>query len=91
MADILEEMQPVINQQLARYQVQFGLYKNGQFHERLFPFDPIAREISADDFAFLNKGLIQRVDALNAFIRDIYGPKKILEDGVVPPDFVFCR
>lgn len=90
MADILEEMQPVINQQLARYQVQFGLYKNGEFHERLFPFDPVAREISAENFAFLEKGLIQRVDALNAFIRDVYGPKKILEDGVVPPDFVFA-
>ena len=39
---------PRINQQLARYGVKFGLYKNGQFEERLFPFDAIPRVISAE-------------------------------------------
>ena len=36
-----------INRQLARYGVKFGIYKNGQFHERLFPFDAIPRVITA--------------------------------------------
>ncbi len=78
-----------INELLARYGVKFGIYKNGNFHEQLFPFDAIPRVISAADFAMLEKGLIQRVDALNMFLRDVYSDKKIISDGVVPDDFVY--
>ncbi len=78
-----------INKQLARYGVKFGIYKNNEFHERLFPFDPIPRIITAAEWETLEKGLIQRVDALNAFLRDIYGAKKIIQDGIVPEDFVY--
>ena len=78
-----------INRLMARYGVKFGIYKNGTFHEQLFPFDPIARVIGAEEFAYLEKGLIQRVDALNAFLADIYGEKKILKDGVIPEDFIY--
>lgn len=81
--------QGIINSQLARYGVKFGIYKNGEFKERLFPYDPIPRVISADDYDLLSTGLAQRVDALNLFLRDIYGEKKILRDGVVPEDFVY--
>ena len=72
-----------INRLLARYGVKFGIYKDNTFHEQLFPFDAIPRIISKEDFDVLEKGLIQRVDALNAFLRDIYGEKKIIADGVV--------
>ena len=78
-----------INQQLARYGVKFGIYKNGEFQERLFPFDPIPRIIPAGEWAQLEKGLAQRVRALNCFLQDIYGKKRILADGVVPEDFVY--
>lgn len=78
-----------INMLLARYGVKFGIYKNGQFIEQLFPFDPIPRVIPADDFKYLERGLIQRVDALNCFLADIYGSKNIIRDGIVPEDFVF--
>ena len=79
-----------MNALLARYGVKFGIYKNNEFHEQLFPFDAIPRVITKEEFAKLEKGLIQRVDALNAFLRDIYGEKKILADGVIPEDFVFA-
>lgn len=79
-----------INELLGRFGVKFGLYKNGEFHEQLFPFDALPRIIEADDFAELEKGLAQRVDALNCFLRDIYGDKKIVKDGVVPEDFCFA-
>ena len=79
-----------INQQLARYGVKFGIYKNGTFNERLFPFDPLPRVIPKAEFDLLNRGLIQRVTALNLFLKDIYGDKKIIKDGVVPPDFAFA-
>ena len=78
-----------INKLLARYGVKFGIYKNGQFHEQLFPFDPIPRIIGHEEFSYLEKGLKQRVTALNEFIKDIYGPKHIIRDGVVPEEFVF--
>ena len=78
-----------INRLMARYGVKFGIYKSGEFHEQLFPFDAIPRVITHDDFQQLEKGLIQRVDALNLFLNDIYSEKKIIKDGVIPEEFVF--
>lgn len=78
-----------INRLMARYGVKFGIYRDGEFHEQLFPFDAIPRVITHEDFKYLEKGLIQRVDALNLFLNDIYGEKKIIKDKVVPEEFVF--
>ncbi|WP_027438884.1 circularly permuted type 2 ATP-grasp protein [Lachnospira multipara] len=78
-----------INNQMARYGVKFGIYKDGEFLERLFPFDPIPRKITAPDYEKLEKGLIQRVTALNAFLNDIYNNKKILVDKIIPEEFVY--
>ena len=88
MDDLIRHEQQ-INQQLARYGVKFGIYKNGTFHERLFPFDTIPRIITAPEWEQLEKGLAQRVNALNLFLKDIYGAKHILTDGIVPEDFVY--
>ena len=79
-----------VNELLARYGVKFGIYKNNVFREQLFPFDAIPRVIEAEEFAHLEKGLKQRVTALNLFIRDIYGDKKIIRDKVVPEEFIFA-
>lgn len=78
-----------INRLMARYGVKFGIYKNGTFKERLFPYDPIPRVITADDYDKLEAGLIQRVTALNLFLKDIYHDKQIIKDGVVPEEFVY--
>lgn len=78
-----------INELLARYGVKFGIYKNNEFREQLFPFDAIPRIIPKAEFAYLERGLIQRVNALNLFLKDIYGDYKIVRDGVIPADFVF--
>ena len=79
-----------INELLARYGVKFGIYKNNEFKEQLFPYDMIPRVIEKDEFAVLEKGLSQRVMALNLFIKDIYSEKKIIKDGIVPEEFVFA-
>lgn len=79
-----------INELLARYGVKFGIYKNGEFREQLFPYDSIPRTIAADEFAHLEKGLRQRTEALNCFIRDIYGNKLIVRDKVVPEEFIYA-
>lgn len=78
-----------VNNWMERYGVRFGVYKNGVFNEQLFPFDAIPRQIPADEWAMLEKGLIQRVKALNMFLYDIYHDKKIVKDGVVPKEFTY--
>ncbi len=78
-----------INELLRRYGVKFGIYKNGVFNEQFFPFDPIPRVISAEDFQSIEKGLVQRVNALNEFLFDIYHEKKIVRDGIIPEDFIY--
>ena len=78
-----------VNSWLERFGVKFGIYKNGTFKEQLFPYDSIPRVISKEDWDMLEKGLSQRVKALNMFIYDVYHDKKIISDGVIPPEFVF--
>lgn len=79
-----------INELLARFGVKFGIYKNNTFKEQLFPFDSIPRVIKAEEFEYLERGLKQRVKALNLFLKDIYSKKQIIKDGVVPEEFVFA-
>lgn len=78
-----------VNKWMERYGVRFGVYKNGVFNEQLFPFDAIPRQIPAQEWKMLERGLIQRVKALNAFLYDIYHDKNIVKDGVVPKEFTY--
>ena len=85
----LVERQETINRELARNGVRFGIYRDGTYHDRLFPYDPVPRLIPSDEFDRLEAGLKQRVSALNAFLRDVYSDKRIVRDGVVPEEFVY--
>ncbi len=87
--DLLEHTDTV-NELLARYGVKFGIYKNNTFKEQLFPFDAIPRIIERAEFDYLERGLKQRVVALNLFLKDIYSKKSIVKDRVVPEDFIFA-
>ncbi|MCQ2231950.1 MAG: circularly permuted type 2 ATP-grasp protein [Paludibacteraceae bacterium] len=78
-----------VNRWMERYGVRFGVYKNGVFNEQIFPFDAIPRQIPAKEWEMLEKGLIQRVKALNMFLYDIYHEKKIVADGVIPKEFTY--
>ena len=55
--DDLFKQTEVVNSLLARYGVKFGIYKDGTFREQLFPFDPIPRVISKEEFDYLERGL----------------------------------
>lgn len=87
--DLLEH-KDTVNELLARYGVKFGIYKNNQFKEQLFPFDAVPRIIDKKEFSYLEKGLKQRVMALNLFLKDIYGAKKIVKDKVIPEQFIYA-
>ena len=72
-----------------RIGITFAVYGEAEAQERLIPFDVIPRIISGPEWRRLEQGLTQRVRALNAFIKDIYGAREILRAGVVPDDLVF--
>src|SRR5581483_9142557 len=84
----LVEMRRRADAMFLRQGVTFNVYGSEEKTERIFPFDPIPRVIDAATWAELERGLVQRVRALNAFVADIYGPARILKDGVVPRDMV---
>lgn len=86
----LIDSRDTVNNWMERFGVRFGVYKKGVFKEQLFPFDSVPRIITKEDWDYLEKGLQQRVKALNMFLWDIYHDKKIVKDGVVPQEFVYA-
>jgi uncharacterized circularly permuted ATP-grasp superfamily protein len=68
--------------------VTFSVYSDGQGTERILPFDIIPRVISAQEWQILEKGLKQRIYALNLFLSDVYGDRKIIKDGLIPLELI---
>ena len=89
LAHELVNRREAINRELSRNGVRFGIYRNNEYHDRLFPYDPVPRIIESDEFDELEKGLKQRVNALNAYLKDIYSDKSIVHDGVIPEEYVY--
>src|SRR5271156_2391440 len=71
-----------------RQGVTFNVYGDSAGAEKIFPFDLLPRIIPAGEWEKLERGLIQRITALNLFLHDIYHEQKILRDGVIPPFYV---
>ena len=68
--------------------ITFNVYGEGAATEKIFPFDIIPRIIDAAEWEWIEKGLKQRVYALNLFINDVYHEQKILKDKVLPEDLI---
>ncbi|HMJ92992.1 MAG TPA: circularly permuted type 2 ATP-grasp protein [Allosphingosinicella sp.] len=71
--------------------ITFNVYGDDEAAERIIPFDIVPRIFTAAEWARLSEGLEQRVWAINAFIADVYGERKILADGIVPADIVLAN
>ena len=71
-----------------KFAVNFNLYKDGNFIERSLPFDVIPRIISKKEYAKMQRGLEQRITALNLFLEDLYTDAKIVKDGIIPETFI---
>ncbi len=69
--------------------ITFTVYGDGQGTERIFPYDLLPRIIPPHEWEHLERGLQQRIHALNLFLRDIYHEGRILAAGVVPADLVY--
>ncbi|KAB2642940.1 MAG: circularly permuted type 2 ATP-grasp protein [Verrucomicrobia bacterium] len=71
-----------------RQGITFNVYHDDRGTERIFPFDPIPRVMSAEEWEPLEAGLTQRLVALNLFLHDIYHDQRILKDEVIPRWYV---
>jgi uncharacterized circularly permuted ATP-grasp superfamily protein len=72
-----------------RVGITFAVYGENETSERLIPFDIIPRVLTKPEWSFLERGLKQRVTALNAFLADIYGPQECIKAGIVPADLIY--
>jgi uncharacterized circularly permuted ATP-grasp superfamily protein len=69
--------------------VTFTVYNDNQGTERIFPFDLVPRIIPAEEWDLIERGLVQRITALNLFLHDIYHTQNILRDGVIPKQIIW--
>jgi uncharacterized circularly permuted ATP-grasp superfamily protein len=72
-----------------RIGITFAVYGDPEAQERLIPFDIIPRILAADEWQLVHRGLEQRVKAVNAYLKDIYGRRDVIKAGVVPEDLIF--
>jgi uncharacterized circularly permuted ATP-grasp superfamily protein len=69
--------------------VTFTVYSDNQGTERIMPFDLVPRIIPGKEWEHVERGLTQRIIALNMFLHDIYHDQRIIKEGIVPQDVVY--
>ena len=68
--------------------ITFNVYGEAAGKERIFPFDLVPRVVGASEWRTIERGLAQRIRALNLFLGDVYGPRRIVRAGVVPEEVI---
>ncbi len=68
--------------------ITFAVYSDAAGTEKVWPFDIVPRIVEAEDWRRIEAGLEQRIRALNAFLADIYGPRRIIDAGLIPEDLI---
>src|SRR3954447_684692 len=69
--------------------ITFNVYKDGAGVEKIFPFDLVPRIVPAHEWDVIERGLVQRITALNLFCRDIYHEQRILKEKIIPADLIY--
>jgi uncharacterized circularly permuted ATP-grasp superfamily protein len=69
--------------------ITFTVYSDKQATERIFPTDLLPRIVTAAEWARIEAGLKQRIQALNCFLRDIYSDGRVLKDGLLPRSMIY--
>ena len=82
--DSIKEKQDFSDQFFMNQGITFTVYDNDQGVERIFPFDILPRIIRPNEWDTIEKGIVQRVKALNLFLKDIYNEQYILKDQIFP-------
>ncbi|MEM6839373.1 MAG: circularly permuted type 2 ATP-grasp protein [Cyanobacteria bacterium P01_C01_bin.120] len=84
----LQRRQEAAQNMLFKMGVTFNVYSDNQGTERIFPFDVIPRFVPYSEWERLEKGLKQRIAALNCFIHDVYNDQKIIKDQVIKREVI---
>ncbi|KZE34372.1 circularly permuted type 2 ATP-grasp protein [Chelatococcus daeguensis] len=90
-AELLDQRRKEAELLFRRIGITFAVYGEQAAQERLIPFDIIPRVIAGNEWRKLSHGLEQRVKALNAFLKDVYGHREIVRAGVVPEELILCN
>src|ERR1700748_2252192 len=88
-ADDLTKKEELAKRLFMSQGITFTVYSSGEGIEKIFPFDIIPRIITAAEWAFVEKGIKQRLNALNLFLKDVYNNQFIVKDGIVPIDIIY--
>jgi uncharacterized circularly permuted ATP-grasp superfamily protein len=84
----LQRAQLAAERLLIQLGITFNVYGDSAGTERAFPFDLIPRIVRGDEWSWIERGLKQRIQALNTFINDIYHDQKILKDKIIPEEVI---
>jgi len=87
-ADDLLRNQKAAEKMLRDLGATFLVYNDKQGVEKILPFDVLPRIIMDSEWRVLESGLKQRIQALNLFLTDIYGDRRIVSEGIIPPDVI---
>ena len=85
----VQQRQQAAQKALLKLGATFNVYSDRQGTERIFPFDILPRVVAAAEWDALERGLRQRIEALNTFLNDIYHDQKIINDGVIPAEPIY--
>jgi uncharacterized circularly permuted ATP-grasp superfamily protein len=86
--DALKERAAAANAELYNLGITFTIYSDAQTIDRILPFDVLPRILSSEEWRHIERGIVQRITALNLLLDDIYHDQRLLRDGVVPLDLI---
>jgi uncharacterized circularly permuted ATP-grasp superfamily protein len=86
--DVLASRRAQAEYMFRRIGITFGVYGDKDAAERLIPFDVVPRLISRGEWTRLAAGLTQRVNALNLFLKDVYGARAVLKENIIPEELI---
>ena len=69
----------------------YNVYDDAQRTERLWPRDPIPVLLTSSEWSAIEQGLIQRAELLDAVLADLYGPRRLIQRGVLPPELIYAH
>src|SRR4051794_28550387 len=87
--DELRTRQKAAERALLQMGITFNVYGEEAGTEKIFPFDLVPRIVAAAEWSLIEKGLKQRIRALNLFIHDVYHQQRILKDKILPREIIF--
>src|SRR6266496_4745964 len=87
-AEVLQQRDLLASELFMNQGITFTVYNDEAGIERIFPFDIIPRILTSTEWEHIEKGIKQRLRALNLFLKDIYSTQQILKDGIIPSELI---